>query len=121
MKFPINIQEFLDLDFKKQIHMCAVMWLSANGIVPFPNGKINGKYFVVKAYLMKVPTQTIRNIAMMLIEAPKPCQINEMIPLAAAYVRKKQSKNAKVVVEKIASKKEYDIDLMGFLQEKQGG
>ena len=115
---PTNIKEFLSMSFKQQVHTCAVMWLSANGIAPFKNGKISSKYFVVKSYLMKVPTQTIKNIAIMFMESPKPCEINEMIPCANAYVREKQSENAKITASKITSKKEYDIDLMGFLSEK---
>lgn len=118
MKIPKNIKEFLSMSFKQQVHTCAVMWLSANGIAPFHNGKISGKYFVVKAYLMKVPTQTIKNIAIMFMESPRPCEINEMIPYANNYVREKQSENAKVMASKITSEKEYDIDLMGFLNDK---
>ena len=117
MVLPKSTKDFLQLNFKQQVHVCSLMWLKANRYTQFVGGKMNGKYFVVKGYFMKIPTQTIKNIAIMLMEQPRPCDIKDMVRCANDYVRKKQTREARKVAQEVTSEKEYDVDLLGFLKE----
>lgn len=117
MKFPKTVKDFLSLTFKQQIHTCALMYLSANGIAPFHKGKIDPRYFGTKAYLSKLPTQIIKNIVIMFIESPRPCELKNLPDMAKEYTTKKQSDAARKTAKEITSKKEYELDIMSFLRE----
>ena len=64
---------------------------------------------------MKLPTQTIKNICIMLHDSEKPCSIYDMEELAKRYVRRSQEQSEKEKVAEIAQEKEYEIDLGAFL------
>ena len=112
----LNISEFVTLPFNKQVHLCCLRWCHNNHVPPFPiKGKMAREYFQCRAYLMKLPTQTIKNICIMLHDSEKPCSIYDMEELAKRYVRKSQEQSEKVKVESVVQDKEYDIDLGAFL------
>ncbi len=112
----MDITEFVQLPFSKQVHLCCLRWCHNNGVRPFPSkGKMAPQYFQCRAYLMKLPTQTIKNICIMLYDSEKPCSIYDMEELSKRFVRKSQEQSEKEKVAALAPQKEYDIDLEGWL------
>ena len=66
---------------------------------------------------MKLPTQTIKNICIMLYDSEQPCSIYDMEELSKRYVRRSQEQSEKEKLASITDKKEYDMDaaLANFL------
>lgn len=108
------IADFVKLPFNKQVHLCCLKWCKNNHIAPYnAKHKITSDYFKVRAYLMKLPTQTIKNICIMLYEEECQSSIYDLEKLSKKYVREKQSAVEKEKTKGI--KREYDIDLEAFL------
>ena len=113
----LDIANFVNLPFSKQIHMCCLRWCHNNGIAPYPSkGKMAKEYFQCRAYLMQLPTQTIKNICIMLYDKEFPCHIYDMEELSKRYVRRSQEVSEAQKVTSVTDKKEYDIDLEAFLR-----
>ncbi len=66
---------------------------------------------------MKLPTQTIKNICIMLHDGEKPCSIYDMEELSKRYVRSSQEQAEKEKLASVTDQKEYDMDsaLASFL------
>lgn len=73
------------------------------------------EYFQCRSYLMKLPTQTIKNICIMLYDRDMQCSIYDLEELAKRYVARSQEQAEKEKLAKVTAKKEYDIDLEAFL------
>lgn len=93
-----------------------MMWLNANQIRPYVNGKPCRDYWKVRAYLKKLPDMSVRNIAVMLDEYPYSCDIYSLEDRAKEYVDKKNAEAAKAKAATVKSE-EYKIDLKSFLEE----
>jgi hypothetical protein len=65
---------------------------------------------------MKLPRQTIKNICVMLTETEIPVEdVYSLERISQIWVESRQSEEEKKAVKSITDKKEYDIDLKGFL------
>lgn len=117
MKLCENISDFVGLPFKTQLHQCCQMYCMANGRDSFKGGKPSADYFRCRAYLMKIPTQDIKNIAIMLMKQKSPVFLYDLQEKAAEYVERERTKDNKKRIEKMDVKKSYDMDsaLMNFL------
>ena len=111
----MDVNNFVNMPFNKQLHTCCMLWLRVNRITLYPNGKLTPKYFQIRGYLWKLPRQDIKNIALMLDEADEPVPMYGLYKKAIAWVAKKQSEAAVEQAKDVTDKKEYDLDLMGFL------
>ena len=105
-----DITEFLNLPFKSQIHQCCQMYCMANGLTVFRGGKPSSDYFKARAYLWKLPTQTIKNIAIMLMETREPVYLYDMENKAQKYVQEKQEKANRSKLELLKAQEQYDMD-----------
>ena len=106
----LDIKEFVGLPFSKQDHKCCLRWCHNNHVAPFPSrGRMAKEYFQCRAYLMKLPTQTIKNICIMLHDGEKPCSIYDMEELSKRYVRSSQEQSEKEKLANLTDKKEYDM------------
>lgn len=112
----IDVAEFTNLPLNVRLHRCCMMWLNANQIRPYVNGKPCRDYWKVRAYLKKLPDISVRNIAVMLDEYPYSCDIYSLEDRAKKYVDEKNAEAAKTKAATIESR-EYDIDLDAFLRD----
>ena len=111
-----EIIAFANTDFNKQVHACCLAWLKNIHKPPFRFGKPCKEYFICRAYLMKLTRQTIKNIRVMLSESEVPIpDVYSLERISKMWVTDRQSDVEKKAVKKITKKKEYDIDLKGFL------
>ena len=111
-----EIIEFSKIDFNKQVHKCCLAWLHNIHLKPFVGGKPRKEYFICRSYLMKLPRQTIKNICVMLTETEIPVEdVYSLERISQIWVESRQSEEEKKAVKSITDKKEYDIDLKGFL------
>ena len=111
-----EIIEFSKMDFNKQVHKCCLTWLHNIHLKPFVGGKPRKEYFICRGYLMKLPRQTIKNICVMLTETEIPVEdVYSLERISQIWVESRQSEEEKKAVKSITDKKEYDIDLKGFL------
>lgn len=118
----MTIEEFVGLPFSKQIHLACLAYLFGINQKAFLNGKPSPMYFKVRAYLWKLPRQNIKNIWMMLDEENKvPLKDRAFFPLytldntASIFVRERQEESELKKQEELTNRKEYEIDLSGFL------
>ena len=110
------VSMFVSLPFNKQVHLCCLRWCHNNHVSPYPKkGRMAREYFQCRSYLMKLPTQTIKNICIMLYDKEQPCSIYDMEELSKRYVRRSQEESEKEKLASVTDKKEYDIDLEAFL------
>lgn len=111
-----EIIEFSKMDFNKQVHKCCLTWLHNIHLKPFVGGKPRKEYFICRSYLMKLSRQTIKNICVMLTETEIPVEdVYSLERISQIWVESRQSEEEKKAVKSITDKKEYDIDLKGFL------
>lgn len=115
MDYITDIAEFINLPFSKQIHACCLLWLKANHKSPFVKGKPSKEYYAVRGYLWKLSRQDIKNIAIMISEKQEPIPLMGLYNVAKEYMEKKQQEDAKAKAEAVTKEKEYNLDLMGFL------
>lgn len=113
-----DIFEFLKQDFKKQIHQCCIWYCSVNHLSSFRNGRPTSDYFKARAYLWKLPTQDIKNIAVMLMEKQEPVGLYKMLEKSREYVAEKQAIANQSKLELIKAQEQYDMDsaLADFLR-----
>lgn len=112
----MNVAEFTKLPLNVRLHRCCMMYLNANQIPPYKNGKPCRTYWRVRAYLKKLPDIAVRNIAVMLDEYPYSCDIYTLDERAKEYVDRKNAEAAKAKAATVKSE-EYKIDLKSFLEE----
>ena len=116
----MDINEFVKLPFKSQLHKCCLMYCMANGLKCFDHRKPSQDYYKCRAYLWKLPTQDIKNIAIMLDRQRKPVFLYDMQKEAAKFVEKERAEDNKKRVERIEkeAEKEKDLDeaLLDFLR-----
>ena len=115
MEYITNIAEFVEWPFSKQIHTCCLLWLKANHKSPFVRGKPSKEYYAVRGYLWKLSRQDIKNIAIMISEKQEPIPLMGLYNKARDYIQEKQTVDSKAKAEAVTKQKEYDLDLMGFL------
>ena len=114
----MDINEFIKLPFKTQLHKCCLMYCMANGLKCFDNRKPSLDYYKCRAYLWKLPAQDIKNIAIMLDELRKPVYLYNLQKEAAAFVECKRSEDNKRRIKELPvkrTKKELDEALLEFL------
>ena len=115
----MTIEEYVVLPFYKQIHNAIVWYCKANDIKLYTaNHKLCQAYFQCRAYLNKLPTQTIKNIGCMLLENPIQCSIYDLEKYAKTYIELKQHyDNVKKIED--CNVAEYDISnaLKEFLKD----
>ena len=108
----IDVETFVRLPFRKQLHICILKWLQNQKITPFCNGKPVPKYFVCRAVLLKLDRQTIKNIALMLDDAAEPVSLDMLVLRADQFIRQRQSS---IEQAKCPARKEYRISVADFL------
>ncbi len=115
-----DIEKFVGLPFKSQLHQCCLMYCLANGISAYKNKKPSPDYFKCRAYLFKLPTQDIKNIALMLMKERKPVYLYDLLKKAQEYVEQERTGENKKRIEELSIKQDYDMDaaLIGFLRWK---
>lgn len=101
--------EFVRLPFKTQIHKACLTWCYMNDESAFVNGKPSVAYFRCRAYLWKLPTQTIKNIWIFLQDTHKKSDIYSLEKLSKEYVEKLNTESAKEKTAKI-KRRDYDMD-----------
>ena len=115
MDYITDIAEFVSLPFNKQVHTCCLLWLKANHKSPYLRGKPTKDYYLIRGYLWKLPRQDIKNIAIMISEKKEPMPLEGLYNAAREYAEQKQQEDAKAKAESVTQIKEYDLDLMGFI------
>ena len=112
-----SISDFVGLPFKSQLHHCCLLYCKNNHLSPYRNSKPSSDYFKCRAYLWKLPTQDIKNIAIMLMEKPEPVYLYDMQQKSQEYVSEKREKANRSKVELLRAQEEYDMDkaLLEFL------
>ena len=113
----INIDDFVKLPFKSQLHQCCLLYCKVNGLQAFSHRKPSTDYFKCRAYLYKIPTQEIKNIAIMLMKEQKPVYLYDLQKSATAYVEREREKANKSKLALLKAQEQYDMDsaLMDFL------
>ncbi len=113
----VNIESFVEMPFKSQLHQCCLLYCRANGLQAFSHRKPSTDYFKCRAYLYKIPTQEIKNIAIMLMKEQKPVYLYDLQKSAAAYVEQEREKANKSKLALLKAQEQYDMDsaLMDFL------
>lgn len=116
----VSVENFVEMPFKSQLHQCCLLYCKANGLQAFSHRKPSTDYFKCRAYLNKIPTQEIKNIAIMLMKEQKPVYLYDLQKSAAAYVERERAEENKRKIDRLefACKKGYDMDsaLMDFLE-----
>ena len=110
-----EFQTFISKDASKQLHMCCLKYCSRNHIMVYKGKKMAKEYFQCRAYLKKLPVQTMKNIYMFLDSHTSPCNLYDLERIAKEYVSQEQTKHEKKAVEAVIDKREYDIDVEDFL------
>lgn len=118
MKLCEDIKTFVGLAFKTQLHQCCQMYCMANGLSAYVKGRPSSDYFKCRAYLMKIPTQDIKNIAIMLMKEKKPVYLYSLQDTARAYVEQERAAENKKRIEEMPVQKSYDMDsaVLDFLK-----
>ena len=113
----IDIPNFVELDFSKQVHKCCLLYCSTNNLRAFRGNKPSSDYFKCRAYLMKLPRQVIKNIAIMLSEEKMPVYLYDMEKRSQEYVDKKREKANQSKLVALNAQQQYDMDkaLLDFL------
>ncbi|WP_041914901.1 hypothetical protein [Selenomonas ruminantium] len=117
----IDIEKFVGLPFKSQLHQCCLMYCLANGVSAFKNKKPSPDYFKCRAYLFKLPTQDIKNIALMLMKERKPVYLYDLLKKAQEYVERERTEENKNKIDRLEKAckngNSYDMDaaLLDFL------
>ena len=109
----ISLEEFVDMPFHKQLHLCCQKWEKVNHIPFYENGKMTPPYFQCRAYLNKLSRQCIKNIYVMLCHREQPCSIYDLEKLAKKYQNEQEEKKRMGTQKK---SKGYDIDVLDFLR-----
>lgn len=112
-----NIEEFIALDFSKQVHRTCLQWCKNNHESPYIKGRMNPKYFKCRAYLMKIPRQDIKNICIYLTDTGAGGEPWECAAAAEKYIRDQQIESEKKKAAALNVGKEYDLNLGGFLSD----
>lgn len=112
----MDVGEFTNLPRNVRLHRCCIMYLKANNVKPYVNGKPCKTYWTVRAYLKKQSDMAVRNIAVMLDEMPYSCDIYTLAERAKRYVSNCYTKSAKKKLATVKSGR-YKIDLRSFLLE----
>ena len=105
-----SIEDFVGLPFKSQLHQCCLLYCLANGLDAYKNRKPSPDYFKCRAYLFKLPTQDIKNIALMLVKERKPVYLYDLLKKAQEYVERERTEENKKRIEELAIKQDYDMD-----------
>lgn len=104
----MTVEEYVRQPFKTQIHNTCLTWCYVNGQSAFVNKKPSKAYFQCRAYLWKLPTQTIKNIWIMLQETHQKSDIYSLESLSKEYVEQKNRAIEKAKAENVV--KEYDME-----------
>ena len=110
-----EFQDFISKDASKQIHLCCLKYCYRNHIKVYNGRKMAKEYFQCRAYLKKLPIQTMKNIYLFLDSHLSPCNLYDLERVAMDYVRLEQSRQGKKAVEAVTDKKEYELDVEDFL------
>lgn len=110
-----EIKDFVEKDFSKQLHLCCMKYCARNHVKVYNGKKMAKEYFQCRAYLWKLPRQTIKNIYLFLDSHMGSVNLYDLENIAASYVRDEQAKDEKKKVKELTDKKEYKLDLEGFL------
>ena len=108
----IDIDQFLEMPYHNQLHLCILRWLWNQHIQPYQNGKLVREYFVCRTFLFKMDRQTVKNIALMLFDVTEPVSLYALERKAADFIRARQIQAEDA---KSPARKSYDIDVAGFL------
>lgn len=113
----VNVETFVNMPFKSQLHQCCLLYCKANHLQAFSHRKPSVDYFKCRAYLMKIPTQDIKNIALMLMKRTDPIFLYDLQKKAAEYVEQERDKANRSKLALIKAQKQYDMDaaLVSFL------
>lgn len=114
----ISVEDFVNMPFKSQLHQCCLLYCKVNRLAAFSRRKPSTDYFKCRAYLMKIPTQDIKNIALMLMKHMEPVFLYDLQKKAAAYVEEEREKANRSKLELIKAQEQYDMDsaLLSFLE-----
>lgn len=105
-----DIKYFVELPFKSQLHQCCLLYCKNNHLSPYRNRKPSSDYFKCRAYLWKLPTQDIKNIAIMLMEKPEQIYLYDLQKKSQEYVAEKQDKANRSKVKLLKAQEQYDMD-----------
>lgn len=108
----LDLQAFLSQPYRKQLHVCAMLWLRNQHIAPFANGKLVSHYFRCRAFLFKLERQYLKNIAIMLDATVEPVPLFRLPAVADSFI---QSQRSLFEDAKCSMPKAYDIDFKAFL------
>ena len=107
-----DVKHFLEMPYKRQLHLCILRWLRTQNILPYQNGKLVREYFVCRSVLLKKDRQTVKNIALMLSEAQSPVPLFDLEHQVNLFIRHQQQLSRQNLS---CSRKEYPICLEDFL------